>query len=441
MDELMSKLSDLLLSSGFGNPWGDPSDDYDRTMQALHDAILEALFSGGVLPPDLLERLFGDPADGDQERMREALEELIQQIIERMKESGYITQSPDLETERQRRAQSGGGEGEDAEQVTFEVTDKALDFLGYKALRDLLGSLGHSSTGRHDTRDLSTGIEASGAPKPYEFGDTMNLDATATILNAVQRLSAEGRSKDRLLRTESEDRRPRSDGEGLPTPGEYVAAGLQTGRGIEIDYQDLMVAQGEYQSSCATVLMLDCSHSMILYGEDRFTPAKRVAMALSHLLRTQYPGDTLHAVLFHDSAEEIPLRELGRVRVGPYYTNTREGLRLARRILEKQRKDMRQIVMITDGKPSALTQPDGRIYKNAFGLDPFIVAETCAEVAACRKSGIMINTFMLARDYDLVSFVRRVAAICKGKAYFTTPYTLGQYVLMDYMDKKTKTIH
>jgi Ca-activated chloride channel family protein len=292
--------------------------------------------------------------------------------------------------------------------VTFEVTDKALDFLGFKALRDLLGSLGHSSAGRHDTRDLATGIEASGAPKKYEFGDTMNIDATATILNAYRRGGAGGRS----------------------------AAG-----GIEITYGDLMVAQGEYQSSCATVLMLDCSHSMILYGEDRFTPAKRVAMALSHLIRTQYPGDTLHAVLFHDSAEEIPLRELGRVRVGPYYTNTREGLRLARRILEKQRKDMRQIVMITDGKPSALTQPDGRIYKNAFGLDPFVIAETFAEVSACARAGIMINTFMLARDYDLVAFVRRVASMCRGKAYFTTPYTLGEYVLMDYMDKKTRTIH
>jgi Ca-activated chloride channel family protein len=210
---------------------------------------------------------------------------------------------------------------------------------------------------------------------------------------------------------------------------------------IDIQYEDLMVTQGEYHSSCATVLMLDCSHSMILYGEDRFTPAKRVALALANLIRLQYPGDALNVVLFHDSAEEIPLRELGRVRVGPYYTNTREGLRLARRILDRQRKDMRQIVMITDGKPSALTQPDGRIYKNAFGLDPFIVSETIAEVAACRKSGIMINTFMLARDYELVAFVRRVAEICRGKAYFTTPYTLGQYVLMDYMDKKTRTIH
>ena len=125
-------------------------------------------------------------------------------------------------------------------------------------------------------------------------------------------------------------------------------------------YEDLMVAQGEYQSSCATVLMLDCSHSMILYGEDRFTPAKRVALALAQLIKTQFPGDALKVVLFHDSAEEIPLSELGRVRVGPYYTNTREGLRLARRILDRQRKDMRQIIMITDGKPSALTQPDGR---------------------------------------------------------------------------------
>jgi len=411
MDELMSKLSDLLMSSGFGNP-RDTADDSDRSMQALHDAILEALFNGGVLPDDLLEKMFGDKAEGSEQEMRDQLEQLIQQIIEQMKESGYISTPPDLEPEKARRAMGGGGEGEPA-QVKFEVTDKALDFLGYRALRDLLGSAGHSSAGRHDTRDLSTGIEASGAPKPYEFGDVMNLDVTATILNAVKRAH------------------------------ENAAAGVKTGptSGIDIDYPDLMVAQGEYQSSCATVLMLDCSHSMILYGEDRFTPAKRVAMALSHLIRTQYPGDTLHAVLFHDSAEEIPLRELGRVRVGPYYTNTREGLRVARRILERQRKDMRQIVMITDGKPSALTQPDGRIYKNPFGLDPIVIGETLAEVSACAKAGIMINTFMLARDYDLVAFVRRVAAMCRGKAYFTTPYTLGQYVLMDYMDKKTKTIH
>jgi Ca-activated chloride channel family protein len=415
LEDLVAKLSDLLLSSGFGNPYRmDQAGDDDRTLQALHDAILDALFNGGVLPDETIERLLGDPADGDQSDARSKLEELIQQIIERMGEQGYISMPPDLEGERERRG--GSGRGPDQPPARFEVTDKALDFLGYRALRDLLGSLGKSSYGRHDTREQATGVETVGAPKPYEFGDTLNLDATSTLLNAVQR---EARGLTPTSRSGSDP----------------------VSRKIRVTYEDLMVVQGEYQSSCATVLMLDCSHSMILYGEDRFTPAKRVALALAQLIKTQYPGDALKVVLFHDSAEEIPLVQLGRVRVGPYYTNTREGLRLARRILDRQRKDMKQIIMITDGKPSALTQPDGRIYKNAFGLDPFIVAETCAEVAACRKSGIMINTFMLARDYDLVSFVRRVADICKGKAYFTTPYTLGEYVLMDYMDKKTKTIH
>ena len=415
LEDLVSKLSDLLLSSGFSNPWGDPSSgDEDRTMQALHDAILEALFSGGVLSEEALEQLLGEPADGDQEKARQQLEDLIQQIIDKMMEQGFVTGAPDLDRDREERERgTGGGYGEDAGPVKFEVTDKALDFLGYRALRDLLGSIGRSSAGRHDTRHLSTGVEAVAAPKPYEFGDTMNLDPSSTILNAVRGLHESGASSG--------------------SPGSRSV--------IDVDYPDLMVAQSEYQSSCATVIMLDCSHSMILYGEDRFTPAKRVALALSHLIRTQYPGDSLNTVLFHDSAEEIPLKQLGRVRVGPYYTNTREGLRLARRILERQKKDMRQIVMITDGKPSALTRPDGQIYKNAFGLDPFIVSETFAEVNACQKAGIMINTFMLARDPDLVAFVRRVAAICRGKAYFTTPYTLGQYVLMDYMDRKTKTIH
>jgi Ca-activated chloride channel homolog len=414
IDDLVSKLSDLLLSSGFNNPWGGQGDEEDRTMQALHDAILEALFSGGMLSDEALQQLLGDPADGDQEQARQQLEDLVQQIIERMMEQGFVSGAPDLEQERERRQGVGGGFDDSAAPVKFEVTDKALDFLGYRALRDLLGSIGRSDTGRHDTRHLSTGVETAAAPKPYEFGDTLNIDPSSTILNAVRRIGASN---------------PESR---ITNPGTGV---------IEVDYPDLMVAQSEYQSSCATVIMLDCSHSMILYGEDRFTPAKRVALALAHLIRTQYPGDSLRAVLFHDSAEEIPLKQLGRVRVGPYYTNTREGLRLARRILERQKKDMRQIVMITDGKPSALTRPDGQIYKNAFGLDPFIVSETFAEVNACQKAGIMINTFMLARDHDLVAFVRRVAAICRGKAYFTTPYTLGQYVLMDYMDRKTKTIH
>ena len=403
LEDLLYRLSDMLLGSGFDDPYGMPGDDEGLSIQALHDAILEALLSG-ALSDEMLERLLGKNWQSAEDA-EGRIDELIERIVQKLRRGGYITPTPDLAAEQQRREAGGGGLG-DAGQTRFEITDKSLDFLGYRALRDLMGSIGKSSFGRHDTREMATGIEASGAPKPYEFGDTMNLDATGTILNAVRRLPPSG------------------------------------GRArIDVDYQDLMVVQGEYQSSCATVLMLDCSHSMILYGEDRFTPAKRVALALANLVRLQYPGDALKCVLFHDSAEEIPLSQLARVRVGPYYTNTREGLRLARRILERQQKDMRQIVMITDGKPSALTRPDGRIYRNAFGLDPFIVSETFAEVAACRKAGIMINTFMLARDHDLVAFVRRVAQICHGKAYFTTPRTLGRYVLMDYMDNKTRTIH
>ena len=410
LEELLSRLSDLLLSSGFDDGYSMPGED-GLSMQSLHDAIMEALLNGGLLSEETLERLLGKDWQTSEDA-EERLDELIQKIIEKLQHQGYVSSSPDLEAEQDRRERGMGGNGQDRA-FKFEITDKSLDFLGYRALRDLLGSIGKSSLGRHDTREMATGVEASGAPKPYEFGDTMNLDASATILNAVMRQNAAASAS----------------GVRANTPG------------IDVDYEDLMVAQGEYQSSCATVLMLDCSHSMILYGEDRFTPAKRVALALANLIRLQYPGDALKVVLFHDSAEEIPLTQLARVKVGPYYTNTREGLRLARRLLERQQKDMRQIVMITDGKPSALTRPDGRIYRNAFGLDPFIVSETVAEVAACRNAGILINTFMLARDYDLVSFVRKVAEICHGKAYFTTPRTLGRYVLMDYMDKKTRTVH
>ena len=414
LEALVSKLSDLLLSSGFDNPYGDRYADGegDRDLATLHDAILEALLHGGLLPDDALSQLLGDPADADQDVDPSPLTELVRQIVERLAEQGYISIQPAPE--------AGGGQGETTDPAQgepppaqFEITDKSLDFLGYRALRDLLGAVGHGGSGRHDVRDVATGIEAGGGSKPYEFGDTLNIDASGTILNAVRRA-------------------------GMPAEAHGAAGGPAA---IDVQHPDLMVAQGEYQSSCATVLMLDCSHSMILYGEDRFTPAKQVALALATLIRNQYPGDALSAVLFHDSAEEIPLRQLARVRVGPYYTNTREGLRRARRILERQRKDMRQIIMITDGKPSALTLPDGRIYRNPFGLDPRIIQETFAEVGNCRKAGIMINTFMLARDPELVAFVRRVASICRGKAYFTTPYTLGRYVLMDYLSRKTQTVH
>src|SRR5574341_1243925 len=400
LNNLMNRLSDFLLQSGFESQYyGISQMDPERSLEQLRQAILRALREGDLLDDEIMQELMQDP---DLSR-NQKLKELIDQLIERLTNEGYIAPQPPQVTPPTDASAIGNVDGPSEAQARFEITDKTLDFLGFKTLKDLLASLGRSSFGRHDTRDLSIGVESGGASRAYEFGDTLNLDISATLFNAVRR-----------------------DGAQVP---------------INLDYRDLMVHQCEYQSSCATVLMLDCSHSMILYGEDRFTPAKRVALALAHLIRTQYPGDSLNIVLFHDTAEEVPLSRLARVAVGPYHTNTREGLRLARRILDSQRKDMRQIIMITDGKPSAITLPDGRIYKNPMGLDPWVLKETFKEVADCRRSGILINTFMLARDYDLVAFVQKVTEICRGKAYFTTPMTLGRYLLMDYMKKKIRRIH
>ncbi len=389
LQQLVDELSDHFLQSGFGMEPGEFGDD---EQQSLHDAILDAILRRGLLSDEDLQKLISDAP---------AMEQFLQKTVERLMREGYLRQS---EAQPFHDPTGGGGmDGHEDRPVKFELTEKGTDFLGYRALRGLLGSLGRYSFGRHDTRDLATGVEASGPTKTWEFGDTLNLDVAGTLLSALSR-------------------------EGLEVP-------------LDVDYDDLRVHQCEYQSSCATVVMLDCSHSMILYGEDRFTPAKKVALALSHLIRTQYPGDSLHLVLFHDSAEEVPLRQLGNVRVGPYYTNTREGLRLAQRILLRERKDMRQIVMITDGKPSALTEEGGRIYRTPFGLDPRVVGLTLKEVANCRRQGIQINTFMLARDWELVAFVKKVTEICRGKAYFTTPYSLGQFVLMDYLKGKVEKVH
>jgi Ca-activated chloride channel family protein len=408
LEELVKRLGNFFLQSGFESQFYGVSEmDPEKSMEALKEAILRALQEGDLLPQeamsDELREMLQNPQTAKDSK---AVRDLIEKLMERMAEEGYINpqQPPQVTPPPQSSARGQVGQAQEREtEARFEITDKTIDFLGFKTLQDLLGSLGRSSFGRHDTRDLSTGIEASGVSRQYEFGDTLNMDVSETLFNAVRR-----------------------DGAKVP---------------IEITYSDLMVHQCEYHSSCATVVLLDCSHSMILYGEDRFTPAKRVAMALSHLIRTQYPGDTLSLVLFHDSAEEVPIGELARVQVGPYYTNTREGLRLAQRILLRQKKDMRQIIMITDGKPSALTMEDGRIYKNAFGLDPFVVGQTLEEVNKCKRAGIMINTFMLASDYSLVHFVQKITEMCRGKAYFTTPYTLGQYLLMDYMQRKTRQIH
>ena len=394
-EDLLQALSDFLLQSGFNTQYMPAGEWNEHTLEDLKNAIQQALEQGDLFDNEQMREMLERLQNLTPEQMQKLLDNLVQKMID----EGQITVE---QQDGEPQGAAGAGNGPDSK-VRFEVTDKSLDFLGFKTLKDLLGSLGKSSFGRHDTRDLATGIEASGSSKQYEFGDTLNLDISATLFSAIRR-------------------------EGAKVP-------------LEMEYGDLHVHQCEYQSSCATVLMLDCSHSMILYGEDRFTPAKKVALALAHLIRTQYPGDSLRCVLFHDSAEELAISQLARVQVGPYYTNTRDGLILAQRLLAQERKDMRQIVMITDGKPSCLTLEDGRVYKNAFGLDPLVISRTLEEVSRCKKQGILINTFMLASDYGLVNFVQKVTEICRGKAYFTTPYTLGQYLLMDYMNRKTRTIH
>src|SRR6266566_4249437 len=424
LGDLMEGLSDSLLYSGYDDDyyWTRERGEQDTSLDALRRALLQALMDQGLLSQHQIQQML-DENEGKYQGSQ--LQEMLNQLIERLVEEGYLTLHEE-QAEQRRQMMGGNGQGQVEEplprNVKFEVTEKGLDFLGYKTLRNLLGSLGKSSMGRHDTSHLATGVEAEAASKPYEFGDTINLDVNTTLLSAIQR-------------------------EGLSVP-------------LNLEYKDLHVHQCDYQSSCATVVMLDCSHSMILYGEDRFTPAKKVALALGHLIRTQYPGDSLKIVLFHDSAEELPLAKLATTQVGPYHTNTAEGLRLARRILQSQRKDMKQIVMVTDGKPTACfleanstptplfgknagqTQalPGRRLYKNSMGGDPFVMAETFKQVQACRKAGIMINTFMLASDYYLVEFVKQMTAVTNGKAYFANPNNLSQFVLMDFLRRRTSRV-
>jgi Ca-activated chloride channel family protein len=411
LENLLEHLADFLLDGGFsGGPhfhpyWGwSGMDDHD-SLSSLKGALLRALFESGELTPEMLEELKGVGV-GDAD-IQAQIARLLDDLIEKLVEEGYLNLTGE-ESDSLGLSQDTLGQGKvekpkgAAQKVHFDLTEKGMDFLGYRTLKHLLGALGKADFGAHDTAEMATGIASDAASKPYEFGDTLNLDIPATLKNAIRK-------------------------QGLKIP-------------LELDFSDLMVHQTDYRSSCATVLMLDISHSMVLYGEDRFTPAKRVALALSHLIRTRYPGDTLRVVTFGDRAQEIPLSQLAKAQVGPFHTNTAEGFELARKILRAQKKDMQQIIMITDGKPSAVTLPDGQVYLNSGSLDPFILRETYKQVAACRKSGILINTFMLAQDPQLVQFVNKVSEIAHGKAYFTSTLTLGQYIMMDFLKGKKRRI-
>lgn len=383
LDELIRHLQDFLLESGFNNdPW-DPDPEAGRDFEDLLVAIAAALAAGELVDRELLAEAM-DAEDWLDTR----LAELARQLAERLQEAGYV------------RFGQLAGAGSSSEAQRFELTARAVSHLGHKALKEIMGKGAGRIMGAHRANRPGSGIEVSSSSRPYSFGDNLSLDAHGTLRSALSRTVA--------------------------------------GEPLRIGHEDLHVHEGELHTNAATVLMLDCSHSMILYGEDRFTPGKKVALALARLIASQYRGDYLRFVLFHDSAEEVTLPQLAGMQVGPFHTNTAGGISLARRLLQRQTAGTKQIIMITDGKPTAVTLPGGRIYKNAYGQDPLVLQATLAEVAACRRQGITINTFMLASDPALLAFVRRMTELTGGRSYLTSADSVGQFVLQEFSRRRNR---
>jgi Ca-activated chloride channel homolog len=284
----------------------------------------------------------------------------------------------------------------------FQMTPKGEKRIRQDSLNEIFTSLAAGEAGDHRVPQAGKGGERLSETRAYQYGDNLSdLDPLGTISNAVKRGGVDD---------------------------------------LSITEEDLSVYEQEHLSACATVLMVDVSHSMILYGEDRITPAKKIALALTQLIQSRYPKDTLDVVLFGDDASQVPLRDLMKIQAGPYHTNTRAGLQTARRILESRKGVNKQIFMITDGKPSAIREY-GRLYKNPFGLDPKIVNKTLEEAAHCRKKRITITTFMLATDVPLLDFVRRLTALNHGRIYETDPNNLGAYVFRDFVRNRRKRLH
>jgi uncharacterized protein with von Willebrand factor type A (vWA) domain len=284
----------------------------------------------------------------------------------------------------------------------MQMTPKGERRIRQDSLNEIFSSLRTGGAGDHRTPVAGKGGERLSETRPYQFGDDIaNIDPLASMSNAVK-----NNGIDELTVTED----------------------------------DLEVYEQENLSACATVLMVDISHSMILYGEDRITPAKRIALALTQLIQTRYPKDTLDVVLFGDDASQVPLKDLMRIQAGPYHTNTKAGLQLAQRILNSRKGVNKQIFMITDGKPSCIREY-GRLYKNPFGLDPKIVNKTLEEASYCRRKRITITTFMLAADTVLLDFVRKLTELNHGRIYETDPNNLGAYVFRDFVRNRRKRLH
>ncbi len=354
----------------------------------LDPALIRALLAG----LDLL-RLFNQlllASGGDVEEAMEWMRYLQQQ--------GYIDQSVDLEAfftslEEQRLIQRDSEGG-------AQLTSSGERQVRRSAFDELFSSLEKAGPGYHSVEAAGDGIERQPETRAFEFGDDLHhLDAARSLQNAIRR----------------------------------------TQGGLDLAEEDLEVHETEHLTSCATVVAIDVSHSMVLYGEDRITPAKKVALALTELITTKYPKDHLSVILFGDRAERVNLSDLPYVQAGPYHTNTREALQLARGLLARQKQPNKQIFLITDGKPSAITE-HGRVYKNPFGLDLRIVNLTLEEADICRRQKVVITTFMLATDEMLTDFVDKLTRVNRGRAFFASPYNLGEFLLADYIKNRRRRV-
>jgi Ca-activated chloride channel family protein len=295
------------------------------------------------------------------------------------------------------------------ENSLIKPTNKAIGNIKRNALLEIFRSLKKSPSGAHDTPHSGAGVERTSGTKSFSFGDQpANIDFSRTLQNAMRRSLREG------------------------FEGEDIISGLR------LDEEDIEVYETEHNASCATALLIDISHSMILYGEDRITPAKKVAIALAELIKSKFPKDKLYVISFGDEAELISEAELPFLEVGPYHTNTRDGLRLARRMLRRSGNVNKQIFMVTDGKPSAMFDENGKLYKNSFGLDPKIINKTLDEAVALRREKIPISTFMIAHDNYLIDFVEEMTKANHGRAYYSGLNDLGQFVLVDYVRNRRK---
>jgi Ca-activated chloride channel family protein len=318
-----------------------------------------------------------------------------------LQERGYIDENVDLEAFFAKLAEENViGQDADGNVVLAAGGERQIR---RDALDEIFGGLKKSMSGYHSVQNAGQGTERLTETRGYQFGDDpMSIDSIRSIQNAMKH-------------TDPSDE-------------------------IRIGEDDLEVFETEHNSSCATVVMIDISHSMVLYGEDRITPAKKVALALTELILTKYPKDSIDVLLFGDEAVEVPISEIAYVKVGPYHTNTKAGLELAQRILRRRKHNNKQIFMITDGKPSALFE-GGRLYTNSFGLDMKIVNRTLEEADRCRRLGIPITTFMLATDPMLVNFVEQLSQINRGRAFYSSPDRLGEYILADYIRNRRKFVH